>query len=108
MKLSIITINYNNAEGLSKTLASVASQTYADIEHIIVDGSSTDGSVAIIEAYASDVTRNASGCVPAEGEGSCAAVEDHNSTPANGDTTSQSDLDFRTRQRHLQRHEQGN
>ena len=84
MKLSIITINYNNAEGLSKTLASVASQTYADIEHIIVDGSSTDGSVAIIEAYASDVTRNASGCVPAEGEGSCAAVEDHNSTPANG------------------------
>ena len=84
MKLSIITINYNNAEGLSKTLASVASQTYADIEHIIVDGGSTDGSVEIIEAYASDVARKASGCVPAEGEGSCAAVEDHNSTPANG------------------------
>lgn len=36
MKLSIITINYNNAEGLRKTLASVASQTYASIEHIIV------------------------------------------------------------------------
>ena len=52
MKLSIITINYNNAEGLRKTLASVASQTYADIEHIIVDGGSTDGSVEIIREYA--------------------------------------------------------
>ena len=52
MKLSIVTINYNNAEGLRKTLASVASQTYADIEHIIVDGGSTDGSVEIIRQYA--------------------------------------------------------
>ena len=52
MKLSIITINYNNAEALRKTLASVASQTYADIEHIIVDGGSTDGSVEIIREYA--------------------------------------------------------
>lgn len=51
MKLSIITINYNNAEGLRKTLASVAAQTYAHIEHIIVDGGSTDGSVEIIREY---------------------------------------------------------
>ena len=53
MKLSIITINYNNAEGLRKTLASVASQTYAEIEHIIVDGGSTDGSVDLIREYES-------------------------------------------------------
>ena len=53
MKLSIITINYNNAEGLRKTLASVAAQTYADIEHIIVDGGSTDGSVEIVREYVS-------------------------------------------------------
>ena len=52
MKLSIITINYNNAEGLRKTLVSVAAQTYTDIEHIIVDGGSTDGSVDIIREYA--------------------------------------------------------
>ena len=52
-KLSIITINYNNAEGLRKTLASVASQTYSNIEHIIIDGGSTDGSVDIIREYAS-------------------------------------------------------
>lgn len=52
MKLSIITITYNNAEGLRKTLASVASQTFRDFEHIIVDGGSTDGSVEIIREYA--------------------------------------------------------
>ena len=51
MKLSIVTINYNNAEGLRKTLASVAAQTYCDIEHIIVDGGSTDGSVDVIKEY---------------------------------------------------------
>ena len=53
MKLSIITINYNNASGLRKTLASVASQTYRDIEHIIVDAASTDGSVDVIRDYES-------------------------------------------------------
>ena len=51
MKLSIVTINYNNAEGLRKTLASVAEQTYRDIEHIIIDGGSTDGSVDVIRDY---------------------------------------------------------
>ena len=53
MKLSIITINYNNAEGLRRTLASVAAQTYRDIEHIIIDGGSTDGSVDVICDYES-------------------------------------------------------
>ena len=52
MKLSIITINYNNAEGLRKTLASVAYQTFRDFEHIIVDGGSTDDSVEVIREYA--------------------------------------------------------
>lgn len=52
MKLSIITINYNDAAGLKKTLDSVAMQTCADFEHIIVDGASTDGSVDIICQYA--------------------------------------------------------
>ena len=51
MKLSSITINYNNAEGLRKTLASVAAQTFRDFEHIIVDGGSTDGSVEVIREY---------------------------------------------------------
>ena len=51
MRLSIITINYNDAEGLRKTLASVAAQTYRDIEHIVIDGGSIDGSVEVIEDY---------------------------------------------------------
>ena len=55
MHLSIITINYNNAEGLCKTLASVASQTYSHIEHIIVDGGSTDESVEVIREYESSL-----------------------------------------------------
>lgn len=52
MKLSIITINYNNVEGLRHTLDSVAAQTYHDIEHVIVDAASTDGSVDVIKEYA--------------------------------------------------------
>ena len=51
MKLSIITINYNNAVGLKNTLDSVAMQTYTDFEHIIVDGASTDESIEIICEY---------------------------------------------------------
>ena len=60
MKLSIITINYNNAEGLRKTLASVAAQTYPNIEHIIVDGNSTDGSVDVIREYESTLASSLS------------------------------------------------
>ena len=52
MKYTVITINYNNAKGLRKTLDSVASQTFRDFEHIIVDGGSTDGSVEVIREYA--------------------------------------------------------
>ena len=52
MKLSIITINRNNAEGLQRTLESVAAQTCRDFEHIIIDGASTDGSVDAIKEYA--------------------------------------------------------
>ena len=52
MKVSIITITYNSAATLPATLASVARQDYAEIEHILVDGNSTDGSQQILSAYA--------------------------------------------------------
>ena len=43
MKISIITINYNNIDGLKATFESVISQTYIDKEFIVIDGGSTDG-----------------------------------------------------------------
>ena len=51
MKLSIITINYNNKDGLQKTIDSVICQTWRDFEWIIIDGGSTDGSKELIEKY---------------------------------------------------------
>ena len=56
MKISIITITYNSAKSLQRALESVQSQTYKDIEHIIVDGASTDGTKQLIEAYAKQHT----------------------------------------------------
>ena len=53
MKLSLITINRNNAMGLEKTLQSVVAQTYKEFEYVIVDGASTDGSVEVIKKYES-------------------------------------------------------
>jgi glycosyltransferase involved in cell wall biosynthesis len=51
MKLSIITINYNNCAGLQKTIDSVVAQTWRDFEWIVIDGGSTDGSKELIEKY---------------------------------------------------------
>ena len=50
-KLTIITINRNNAAGLRKTMESVFAQTYRDFEYIVVDGASTDESVDIIRDF---------------------------------------------------------
>lgn len=57
MRLSIITINYNNSIGLRKTIESVVSQTDNTFEYIIVDGGSSDGSVDIIKQYADKVSQ---------------------------------------------------
>ena len=54
-KLSIITINYNNLEGLKKTVTSVVNQTWQDFEYIIIDGGSTDGSAAYIESQSKQI-----------------------------------------------------
>lgn len=51
MKLSIITINRNNAHGLRETIESVVSQTFTDFEYIVIDGVSTDSSVEVIKEY---------------------------------------------------------
>ena len=48
VKLSVITINYNDVKGLNKTIDSIVSQTFTDYEYIIIDGGSNDGSVELI------------------------------------------------------------
>ena len=54
MKLSIITINRNNAAGLEKTMRSVATQSFKELEYIVIDGASTDGSVEVIKSMESE------------------------------------------------------
>lgn len=56
MKYSIITINFNDKEGLKRTVISVLNQTYTDYEFIIIDGGSTDGSIDVIQEYKNNVT----------------------------------------------------
>ena len=56
-RVSIITIVYNGISTLEKTIQSIASQTYKNIEYIIVDGSSTDGTVDLIKKYNSKISK---------------------------------------------------
>ncbi len=56
MKYTIITINYNNFNGLKRTIENVLCQTFYDYEYIIIDGGSTDNSVDIIKQYADHIT----------------------------------------------------
>lgn len=55
MKVSLITVCYNSARTLQETIDSVLSQTYADIEYIIIDGGSTDATPDIIKPYKSRI-----------------------------------------------------
>ena len=55
MKLSIITVNLNNRDGLQKTIDSVVSQTFHDFEWIVIDGGSTDGSKDLIDQYSDHI-----------------------------------------------------
>lgn len=51
MKVSIITVCYNSGSEIEKTLLSVKEQTYSNIEHVIIDGNSTDNTLQIINKY---------------------------------------------------------
>jgi glycosyltransferase involved in cell wall biosynthesis len=70
VKLSIVTINYNNSAGLKKTMQSVFSQTFSSFEYIVIDGGSADASTAIINEYADKIAY----CVSEKDDGIYAAM----------------------------------
>ncbi|MFA5023520.1 MAG: glycosyltransferase family 2 protein [Patescibacteria group bacterium] len=51
MKISVITVCFNNRSGLEKTIESVIGQTYQNLEYIIIDGGSKDGTVELVQKY---------------------------------------------------------
>ena len=57
MKISIITVVWNNERTIKDAMDSVLSQTYKNIEYIIIDGASTDGTVEIIQSYGDKITK---------------------------------------------------
>lgn len=56
-KLSVITIVYNNVRDIKRTIESVINQTYHDIEYLIIDGASTDGTLEVIKLYENRVSK---------------------------------------------------
>src|SRR5664279_5123974 len=57
MKITIITASFNNATTIQFTIDSLLSQSYKQIEYLIVDGSSTDGTKEIISSYSSGISK---------------------------------------------------
>lgn len=57
MKISLITVTYNSEKYLEECIMSVIKQNYKNIEHIIVDGKSTDGTISIIERYSPNISK---------------------------------------------------
>ena len=57
MKVTIITVTLNSAKFLEDCIQSVIKQDYKDIEHLVIDGGSTDGTLAIIEKYTGHIAR---------------------------------------------------
>ena len=56
MRISVITVCFNSAQTLERTLQSVFEQDWSDLEHIVIDGGSTDGSADILAAFRSRLT----------------------------------------------------
>ena len=57
MKISVITVAYNSAKTIADTLDAVAVQTHTDIEHLVIDGASKDGTVEIVRSHANPQIR---------------------------------------------------
>ncbi len=98
MRLSIVTINWNNATGLEKTMQSVATQSFKEFEYIIVDGASTDGSIEVVKLYESQfvhlkwVSESDSGIYNAMNKGIRMASGDYIQILNSGDSLAKEDV----------------
>lgn len=57
MKVSVITVTFNSAKTIVQTLASVATQTWTDVEHVVIDGASTDETLDLLKRHGGHLTR---------------------------------------------------
>jgi len=57
MKISVVTVVYNRARTIGEAMESVQRQTYVDVEHIVQDGGSSDGTIQKITRHATDATK---------------------------------------------------
>jgi len=57
LKISIITVVWNNAKTIKDAIDSVLSQTYKDIEYIVIDGASSDGTVEVVKSYKDKIAK---------------------------------------------------
>ncbi len=57
MKISVITVAYNSAKTIADALDAVAMQTHTDIEHLVIDGASKDGTLEIVRSHANPQIR---------------------------------------------------
>ena len=56
MRISVITVCYNSVKTIADTLKSVRTQTYDNVEHIIIDGVSSDGTLDVIKSFGTDIS----------------------------------------------------
>lgn len=90
MRISIITVNFNNKDGLERTIKSVISQKPELYEYIIIDGGSTDGSVDVIKKHSQHihywVSEKDNGIYHAMNKGIAVATGDYCNFLNSGDT----------------------
>ena len=56
LKMSIVTVVFNGENYLERTIKSIVNQTYKNVEYIIIDGNSKDGTLAIIDKYKENIS----------------------------------------------------